>query len=74
MTVRQPIAKLQKMPQHLHVMPQEHDTESHVLSGQVSSVRLWIKEEERVNIPPYASSQYVQTFESEPARCVVLRY
>lgn len=73
MTVRQLIAKLQKMPQHLRVMTQDHDTESYMLSGQVTTVFLWIKEEERVNMPFDDSSQYAKTFESEPARCVVLR-
>lgn len=72
MTVRKLISLLQKMPQHLEVRTQDHDTDSWVLSGQVSYIYLWDKKEEKENV--YSTDRLtLDAFESEPARCVVLK-
>lgn len=73
MTVRQLIAKLKKMPPHLEVMTQDQDTDEHDLSGSVCSVYLWVREDVRPDNLHSKSRITRETFESSPARCVVLR-
>lgn len=76
MKVKDLIAKLKKMPQHLEIQPQAHDQSAHETTGPISRVELVTKQtflddpdDEIHNLPDWER----KIFDDRPKQWVIIR-